>query len=160
MKEYSMRFLLILSSFAIVLIATKPADAGNVSASDPSSVVTALQRLGYTAQLDTDGYGDPLIRSAARGANFLVMFYGCTSGAECQDLQFRAGFVLTNKLTSEKINEWNRTKLIGKANIDDDGDPYIRHFVAGVVDMTPASFDRLMSRWSLAFGQFLEFIDW
>ncbi len=48
-----------------------------ICASDPQTVVDALQREGYRAKLNTDSIGDPMISSAATGYNFDIFFYGC-----------------------------------------------------------------------------------
>ena len=40
-----------------------------VSAAYPESIVDAIQDMGYKAELTTDSYGDPMIRSASDGVN-------------------------------------------------------------------------------------------
>ena len=66
-----------------------------VNASDPDSVVAALQGAGYKAQVDAADNGDPMIRSAADGTNFRIWFYGCDgNNATCTGLNFSAGFDL------------------------------------------------------------------
>ena len=145
---------------ALLCAATAPASAQMINASDPDSIVAALQRAGFAARIETDSVGDPMIRSAARGANFSIFFYGCRGNRDCQDINFSAGFTMREPRTLKQMNDWNRAKLVGKVNIDDEGHPYIRHFVAGVIDMSPAAFDRLLSRWDVAFGEFLDHIDW
>lgn len=137
-----------------------PAGAQTMSAASPETIVQGLQALGYSAKLETDNEGDPKISSSAAGVNFTIYFYGCSANANCQDLSFSSGFDLDTPTTAASMNEWNQTELLGKASIDDEGDPYIRHFVAGFQDVSPAMMDRLMYRWTAALGEFTEYIDW
>ena len=147
---------------AALLAALLPvaAPAQTVDARDPQTIVAALQDLGYRAALGTDAVGDPMIESAASGVDFTVFFYGCTDGAGCQDLQFYQGFITDRVWTAEDLNPWNRDKLMGQAYVDDEGDPRISFFVAGVTDMRRATFDRVVDSWELGLSEFLEFIDW
>ena len=96
-------------------LAAPAAMAQSVSASNPASVVAALQDAGYKAELGTDSAGDPKVASAMGGVNFHVFFYGCEANTACQDLQFSAGFDLTDGIDMAVVNDWNSSKFIGKA---------------------------------------------
>jgi hypothetical protein len=98
-----------------------PAAAADVQAQDPQSVVGALQQAGYRAQLDQDDTGDPLIRSAASGSDFLIFFYNCTDNADCRTIQFYAGYSEPSGATVETMNVWNRENRFGRAYLGDDG---------------------------------------
>jgi Putative bacterial sensory transduction regulator len=98
------------------------AQAQMVRASDPQSVVAALQSGGYKAELGKDSTGDPRIRSAASGSNFVVTFYGCKDNRDCKTVTFYAGWTGTNTSLNQ-INEWNKVKRFSRAYIDKDGDP-------------------------------------
>jgi len=150
----------VLALSTLIGAAAIPAGAQTVNASDPDSIVAALQRLGYAARLERTNSGAPVIRSGARGVNFSVFFYGCTDNSNCRDINFSAGFTTLEPRTLKLMNDWNGARIIGKANIDDEGNPYIRHFVAGVIDLPPAAFDRTVTRWDTTLGDFLTHIDW
>ena len=145
---------------AFVLCWTGTASAQSVLAAYPNSVASALQSLGYKANLTTDSSGDPMIKSAIDGVSYFIYFYGCEENTSCQDLQFSAGFNLNNGLSSRSMNDWNHNKLVGKASIDDEGDPFIRHFVSGVDGMSRWNFERTLNRWEVAVAEFKEHIDW
>jgi len=98
-----------------------PAAAAEVQAQNPQTVVAALQQAGYRAQLATDDTGDPMIRSAANGSDFLVFFYNCTGNADCRTVQFYAGYSEPNSATFETMNAWNRDNRFGRAYLGDDG---------------------------------------
>lgn len=135
--------------------------AQSVSAAWPQSVVAAMQDAGYRATLAVDSYGDPMIESAAGGKEFTVFFYGCDSqGAACRDLQFSSGFDLATGISPAAVNSWNREKLLGRAYVDEEGDPFLQHFVAGVDGVSREGFVWLLEHWDLALGEFSAFVDW
>jgi hypothetical protein len=145
-----------------VLIALLPS-AGlsqSMGAANPAGLVATLQAEGYRASLTTDGGGDPKIESSTSGVNFLIYFYGCTNNTNCQDLQFAAGFDKNEPLSASHMNEWNRTKFVGSAHIDDEGDPHIEMFVPGMAEMSISTLKRALGRWDSALGQFKTHIGW
>ena len=145
---------------ALSFLLPMEASAQSVSASDPNSVVTALQNQGYEASLSEDAYGDPIIYSGTGGVEFQIQFYGCEGGRNCQDIMFHAGFSLNENFTLSSANDWNTKKLVGKVHVDDVQDPIILHFVAGVDGMSSSSFARLMKRWNTALSEFTDHINW
>ena len=98
------------------------AQAQMVRASDPQSVVAAMQAGGYKAILGKDSTGDPKIESASSGAKFIINFYGCTKNVACKTVTFYAGWTGTNTSMSQ-VNEWNKAKRFSRGYIDKDGDP-------------------------------------
>lgn len=95
-----------------------------VTAQDPASVVAAMQAHGLRAELTTDKVGDPLIRSAAGGTAFQVLFYNCTGNRACATVQFHSGYDVDG-VALETINEWNRSQRFGRAYLDKERDPVI-----------------------------------
>lgn len=155
----STRFTMLIAAFG--LLCASPSAADGISASEPQTVVAALQDWGVRAKLETDNQGDPKITSAVSGVNFAIYFYGCDDdNTGCQDLLLSAGFDKSEGHTGEPINNWNEDTIVGAAYLDDENDPNIQHFVAGVHNMNTASFERTMERWELALGDFLNYIDW
>lgn len=135
-------------------------DANTIDAARPDSIVNALQELGFQAKLETDSQGDPLIRSRMEGIRTSIYFYGCTDNKDCQDLLFSTGFNLTDGTTASRMNEWNETKLVGKAYIDDESDPWLEFYVGGVTGMTQESFERNVDQFGNALSGFKDHIDW
>lgn len=145
---------------AALLAPLPAAAAGLIDATDAKRVADTMSGLGYRALLETDGEGDPMITSAASGVNFSVFFYGCTDGADCRSLQFRASFDLADPTTAAKMNEWNRLHRFGKAYIDDEGDPFIEFNVTLDGGVSDANFADVVDWWDVVLGEFLVYIDW
>lgn len=93
-----------------------PAAAAEVQAQDPDSVVWAMQKAGYKAELTKDSTGDPLIRSAANGSSFEVFFYNCTENRDCRTIQFHSAY-RDPDMTLQSINKWNADNRFGRAYI-------------------------------------------
>lgn len=144
-----------------VLMALGAGASAQVAADDPASVVSALQDAGYRATLGTDGQGDPKVESAVSRTEFTVYFYGCDGGnAGCDALLFAAGYDLADSLSALRVNEWNRTKLAGRAYIDDEGDPFLELYVNLAGGVPSANFAATLDVWSRTVGEFEDFIDW
>lgn len=132
-----------------------------IHAGDPASVVAALHELGFRAKLTEDEQGDPKIKSAASGVSFSVYFYACDDDhTNCRDLLLYTIFNYEDGFTARPINDWNEDKVIGAAFLDEENDPGLQHFIAGVYDMNLESFERTMIRWEAILDEFTEFIDW
>ena len=96
-----------------------------VRAQDPQTIVSALQRHGYSAQLSVDKVGDPMITSGVSGTKFQIFFYNCTDHQQCATVQFHAGYDLKTPLGLDRLNEWNRTKRFARAFLDKENDPIL-----------------------------------
>jgi hypothetical protein len=113
-------------ALAALAIGSAPAGAaGLVHAQDPQSLVTAMQKAGYTAQLGVDKVGDPMITSAYSGTNFQVLFYNCTNHRECATVQFHVGYDFSKAPTLDLINQWNSSERFGRAYLDKESDPIL-----------------------------------
>jgi hypothetical protein len=145
----------------IALGAALPVAAQSVSAYYPESIVDALRDAGYKAVLTTDDVGDPRIDSASSGVSYSIWFYGCDeTNARCTDVEFRAGFDLTEPLDPSIINQWNREELIGSAYLDEDGDPFIRHHFVSFDGFPRASFETFLDTWERVLAYFTARIGW
>ncbi|MEC9342586.1 MAG: YbjN domain-containing protein [Pseudomonadota bacterium] len=153
----------LLACFFALLIAPvlAPATAGaqEIVARDPLTVVNAMQNLGYRAELSTDSQGDPLITSAASGYRFVVFFYGCTDGAECQNLQFNASFDMEGQVDLKLINEWNAKFRFTKAFADDEGDPIIvMDLILGREGAVHDHFKTILQEWETHVADYTEHV--
>jgi|SaaInl59LU_5_DNA_1037362.scaffolds.fasta_scaffold59776_1 hypothetical protein len=151
------RSLLLLSFF---LFSATAAQAQNVDPAQPFTLVKALQDLGYRAQLDADSVGDPRVKSQSDGTDYYIWFYGCTDNAMCTGLKWSAGFDLTNGMSLQKANEWNRDHLLGSVYLDDEDDPYIDYYVVAKGGLSAETFEETLSRWNGALSSFKDYIDW
>ena len=149
------------ASLAVAAVLAPPAMAvTSVTAAFPETIVEAIQDMGYRAELDIDNYGDPMIRSAAAGVNFVINFYNCEANQDCSDLHFSVAFDMPNGMDMYAMNSWNREMLLGMAYLDDDNDPVIQHYVASVDGMSRSNFVATFSQWVEALDGFTDFIDW
>ena len=101
-------------------IAPAAAHAQNITAQNPESVASAMQRAGYAAQLVKDNSGDPMINSSSGGSSFTVFFYNCTNHANCATIQFFAGYP-SNQVSLAVLNAWNTDHRFGRAYQSDKG---------------------------------------
>ena len=123
-----------------------------VCASDPQTVVDALQREGYRAKLDKDNSGDPMISSAATGYNFDIFFYGCEEKKQCDSLQFSVTFDSDKTDTPKLANEWNVGNRFGKAAINDKNQFQLRYDVATIGGLNKTNFKDSLDWWSAVLG--------
>jgi hypothetical protein len=138
-----------------------PAQAQMVTAAKPETVVKALQAAGYSAKLEKDGTGDPMIVSAANGHPFRVIFYGCKANKNCATVTFAAGFDKKGATSLESINEWNRKNRFGRAYLDDEGDPLLGMDVdLDDGGLSPALFADNLEFWTAVNGAFQKHIGW
>lgn len=94
-----------------------------------TDVVSLMQEAGHGAVLKIDEVGDPMVAVEVDGTKYVVLFYDCTDHRKCQVLQFRAFWTLGKPTPIERINEWNRTRLLGRAYLDEDRDPTLEVMV-------------------------------
>jgi hypothetical protein len=113
-------FVLVLTTMASLWLASG-AHAQMVTAQDPSSVAKVLQNKGYQAELTKDDSGDPMIRSASSGTNFLILFYNCTANKNCATVQFFAGFNAFKNGSAAALADWNAHNRFGRAYLSDKG---------------------------------------
>lgn len=134
------------------------AHAQQVSAARPESVADVIRGKGFDVEITKDDEGDPLIRAEGKGYKFIVLFYGCTNGKDCQTITFYAGWA---EGTSDvnKINDWNRTNRFGRAYIDKDEDPCIE-FDVDLDDggMSRILFEDNVEFWMTVMVQYSKFV--
>lgn len=120
--KWNMRKILWLAVSAVACFTTGGiAQAQAVAAVNPSSLADVLQKNGYRAELTKDNSGDPMIRSASSGTNFVILFYGCTANRACATVQFFAGFTDYKNASITALNAWNAKNRFGRAYLSDKG---------------------------------------
>lgn len=92
-----------------------------------NSLVPLVKARGDRYELKTDSAGDPLILAYDQdlGHSYQIIFYDCTNNTDCRTVQFRAWFKHTQDIPISEMNEWNRTKRLGRVYLDTDGDPNV-----------------------------------
>lgn len=145
---------------ASVALAASPAGAQGeqVVATNPATIVHALQGAGYKAELGKDGTGDPMVTSSSSGTGFEVYFYGCTKNVACKTVQFSSNYD-DDKPTLSRINEWNSLKRWGQAFNQDDGSPRLQMDVdLEKGGMSTALFVDNLEYWVATMAAFEKFI--
>lgn len=145
---------------AAIACAAHAAAAQSVTAAYPETVARALEDMGHSAEIGIDSVGDPQVTSSINGINYVILFYGCTDSADCQDLQFRASFQTEGSVSAEMLHDWNRDYFIGKTYLNESGSTVIEHAIVGVDGMSRDVFERILWRWDRALASFTEEIDW
>jgi len=150
------------ASVCALTVLTQPVIAAgtSVSAAYPQSISNAIQDQGYKAEIETDSYGDPIIRSAAGGVNFALTFYGCENGKACTDIMFAVAFDKPNGMSMSSMNSWNAEKALGRVFLDDEKDPVLQHYIISVDGMSRSTFDENFSNWVAMMDEFTDYIDW
>jgi hypothetical protein len=136
-----------------------PATANEIFASEPKSVVTALQNLGYRAAISTDSAGNPLIESGIAGINYNVFFYGCDGTTNCQWIEFSTSFTLNTPSTLASMNDWNTNNLFGTGFIGSDGATFLTYVVTTTGGLTRENFDDIVRRWDVSVTDFMRHIN-
>lgn len=126
-----------------------------VDATNPTQLVDIIQEMGYRAKLEVDGDGDPMIRSSVGGTQFAVVFYGCSEQHDqCKILLFKAGYELDKKVGIDVINQWNATRLFGRAYLDEVNDPWIELVLNVNGGVTREQFETTFEWWESSVGEF------
>ncbi|ARC87355.1 YbjN domain-containing protein [Rhodovulum sp. MB263] len=140
------------------------AASADVIASDPDSVLKALQSKGLAATMETDDLGDPKIVSHLTGdsnTEFIVLFYGCTDNVDCSSVQFYVAYDMKDPVTALKMNQWNREWLFTKATLDDEGDPGLEmDVILAKPGIDKKLFMTTIDIWQQSIDAFEDYIDW
>lgn len=127
------------------------ADAQNLSASNPESIVEAIRELGFRAAYNSEDLDAPYIESAADGSTFQITFGGCEQGLKCTWLLFNDAYTYEKKdilAIKNVVDKWN-AEMFSKAFIDDDG-VYIDYFlIVSEEGMGKKLFERNFYTWIL-----------
>jgi len=101
------------------VLSSRPSPGAVLTSISGEEMAQLVREEGYSAELDRDSRGDPMIRFQVAGYTCLLFFYGVQDD-RADSLQFRAAF--RENVPIEKVNEWNRRKRFLKVYLDEDGD--------------------------------------
>lgn len=121
-------------------------------------VAEALQDAGYRAEIGVDNVGDPMVTTSMSGYEVVVLMYNC-GGERCEDIQFRSGFDMDNGISSERVNEWNRTKRFGAVYRDEEDDPILTYDIQVGPGGTPEMIAGTATTFDQVLAAFLDHID-
>lgn len=136
----------------------EPCGKAMVCASDPQSIVKAVQAAGYKAMLTKSGTtGNPMIESAANGYNYSIFFYECEDGKKCGSIQFQISFEDDGANTLELANKWNSGKRFSQMAIADDKSLVVTYDVATIGGLNQKNFADVIDWWTLMLGELSKF---
>lgn len=139
---------------AFIFIASAATAQDLLMASAPEDIAAVMQDAGLQAKIDKDPTGDPIINSSVAGANFNVLFYGCTAGADCSSVQFNACFKMDQPTTLDVINKWNVDMRYGKANLDPKMNSCLQQDIDMSAGIAPDTLKNALQNWSQVLGKF------
>lgn len=147
------------SAFALAL--TGMAEAQMIDPANPLGVVQKLQEMGYRAQVDPYESGRPRIRSTIEGTNYSLAFYNCRSDfTSCGSMLLSAGFDMENGTTFDIVNGWNGEKILGRAYLGRENDPWIDFFIDAEGGIPDATFEDAIEGWGRTLNEFKDKIGW
>lgn len=133
-------------------------ETGLICASDPATIVSAMQEEGYRAKLGKDKGGDPLIRSEASGYEFEVYFYNCVEGKNCKTIQFYTGFIAEDDNTPAYANKWNAQNRFIKAYANEKKELALEYDITTVGGVNKRNFADTLDWWASMLGVFANFV--
>jgi Putative bacterial sensory transduction regulator len=116
-----------------------------VMADDPEKILEIARGFG-SAEMETDGSGDPIIRARMEGTTYSILFFGCEGGVNCTSIQFWT-YLSPPEDALVAVNAWNRDIRFGKAYIDGDGDVVIEMDVNLWGGVAPKNLDDTFDWW-------------
>jgi len=152
-----MKLTLMIAGSALAFVLTASAGAQTlITGADTDEILNVAKGYG-SATLTTQSNGDPQITGKIEGVAYQVYFSNCTDNANCEDLNFYAGF-LDLKPTLEVINDWNFNKRFSRAYLDQDKDACVEMDVDLVAGVTTEYLDGQFGVWKLILTQFSEHV--
>jgi hypothetical protein len=160
-----MRIVYLAAAAAALLVTTgaaqaqdrKPCGEGLVCASDPATVMRAMEKAGLKPKQTVDKQGDPMIESDEAAYHFDVYFYGCEQNKNCDSLRFEVAFKKEAENSADLANRWNRSKRFLQASVPEDGRFLVAYDVATIGGLNERNFADVLDWWSSMLGELGEF---
>lgn len=131
--------------------------AGLVCASDPATVMRAMDKAGLKPKLGADNDGDPMIESDALAYHFDVYFYGCEQHKNCDSLRIEVDFRKEPDNTLELANGWNSGHRFLQAAVAKDGRLVVAYDVATIGGLNERNFADVLDWWRSQLDELADF---
>jgi hypothetical protein len=132
-----------------------PAAGGDVSATDPQSVIDALSAAGYPGKLEKLQSGRTSIAVKVSGLNTFIDFYDCADDlTDCYTLLFNVSLDLKDGATLAAANDWNSNQITGRVWLDKSNDPTLDYSVSTFKGMSADTFEETLKLWDTKIGDF------
>lgn len=136
---------------------TKACGAGLICASNPQTVMAALEKAGLKPTLTKDGEGDPLIESDESTYHFDVYFYGCKDNRNCDSLRFEVLFEKAPENTPALADKWNSKNRFLQASVRNDQQFAVAYDLATIGGLNAANFGDVIDWWNSQLGEVATF---
>lgn len=131
------------------------AATGDVTATNPQSVLDALSAAGYVGKLDKMDSGRTSIAVKVSGLNTFIDFYDCADDlTDCYTLLFNVSLDLKDGTTLDDANKWNSEQITGRVWLDKNNDPTLDFSVSTFKGMSTDTFDQNVKLWDTKIGDF------
>jgi len=135
----------------------KPCGAGLICASNPQTVMAALEKAGLKPKLSKDGEGDPMIESDESSYHFDVYFYGCVEHKNCDSLRFETLFEKAPENTPALADKWNSKKRFLQASVRNDQQFAVAYDLATIGGLNAANFTDVIDWWNSQLSELATF---
>ena len=129
---------------------------------DPWEIIHIAREAG-DAEVSRDRYRDPVIRANSDGVDYEITFYGCWLGRNCATILFRASLLNPewggDHPEIEIVDDWNSSKLFGRAILTESGHAILEHPVAMGRGLSRQTMRATFSAWTKALDEFAEHVD-
>ena len=129
---------------------------------DPWEVIHIARESGE-ANVGQDLFRDPVIVAKSEGVDYEIGFYGCHLGRNCETVLFRA-ILLHEEWDGDHpeidiIDEWNASKLFGRAILSESGQAILEHPVAMGRGLSRQTMRATFAAWTNALEEFADHVD-
>ncbi|MDS9466708.1 YbjN domain-containing protein [Paracoccus sp. MBLB3053] len=135
-----------------VSLQSMPLAAAQVTG-DPEIISKIMTELGLEVTQGQDVEGLPMLESEVDDTLFNVFFYECKP--QCRRMQFVTGFQMSEPMTPEDANDWNRDNPFGKLVVAESGNPYLEMDIGLAGDgLGRENFEDALATWRAVLGDF------
>lgn len=139
---------------AALAAAVAPAHAQSeiIDGNDVSTIASIVRGYG-SAEVDSQGNGNPLVFGTYQGRTYALLFLNCTNGTDCEDVQFYY-VIVGGGASIEDMNDWNAQYRFSRAYLDGDGDPVIEMDINLEYGVTYENFEATLRVWNSLVSEF------
>lgn len=120
---------------------------------DPEMIGRIMAEMGLEVTQGRDIEGLPMLESEVDDTLFNVFFYDCAP--RCRRMQFVTGFQMTEPMTPEDANAWNRDNPFAKLVVAESGNPYLEMDIGLAGDgLGRENFEDALQTWREVIGDF------
>lgn len=131
------------------------ATGGEVTATNPQSVIDALSAAGYPGKLDKMDSGRTSIAVKISGLNTFIDFYDCADDlTDCYTLLFNVSLDLKDGTTLDDANKWNSEQITGRVWLDKNNDPTLDFSLSTFKGISADTFEQSVKLWDTKIGDF------